>query len=196
MKPTARDFGKLRWALLGASASLALAGLLGFWSDGQLASAQRQHEAQRASHLRLEQQLRQADGEAHELTERARLFRQWQASGMVGEENRRQWDEVLHDAHHALGLPAMDYDFSPATPLAGAGRPGHDYFSSRLHLRAKLLHESDLLRLLERIEKQAPAFVLTRRCHLARASENLAEAFLDVECDMDWITIKPVAASQ
>lgn len=196
MKATGRDLVKLRRPLLGALASIVLAGGLIVWSNDKLRGAQLEHDGEQARRKLVEQRLQQADGEARDLSSRAGIFRRLQESGVIGEESRLEWVEMLQAIRRDLHLPDLHYEFSGQTPLDNANRSGHAYFSSRLQLQLRQVHEEDLLKVLTRIEREARALVLLHSCHLGRSPGTEEFSLLQAECEMSWITIQLARASK
>lgn len=192
MKSRRRDIRKLHRPLLGVLATLALAGTLFAWSNSQHEEARQQNAAARLRKNQLEQRLRQAGGEIHDLEARSRSFRQLQESGMIGEEKRLEWLETLQTIQREQHLSGLNYQFGVKAPLAASNRPDPLYFSSPLHLQARLPHEESLLRLLTRLENELSAFVMMRGCNIGRSAPPGTIAPLIAKCEMELITLLPI----
>jgi len=191
MNLTRRDFYKLLWPFLGALALLLLAALPAWWSHGDHQAAERERNTASARKESLERRLRQARAEEQELKERARQFQDLQQSGIVGPERRLEWIELLRELQHRLRIPGLNYEFGARQPLPpGGGDAAH--FVSPMRMQLRLVHEEDLLRLLESLQSEAKALVLIRQCTLSplkdrNANDGLAQ--LSAECELRWITI-------
>ena len=126
--------------------------------------------------------------------ERAQLFQQLQKSGITGEEKRLDWTEMLRDIQSELRLPGMTYEFGAQIPLDNAATLDYAYFASPMRLQLRLLHEADLLNFLARLQKEAKALVLVRRCKLSpqpgTAEVREAQPQLSAECELQWVTIR------
>lgn len=189
MKFEARDFKKLSWQIAIAAGLIVAGGVIAYLS---LMSAQRTeatHREAASRHTRIDNKLRQVRTEEEEIRKRTSLFLQMNERGILGEEKRLDWTEMLRDIQHSLHLPGMDYEFSPAKLLDGSG-DGRLY-ASTMKLRLQLVHEEDLLRFLARMQQEAKAMVLVRSCNVARippASTSLAQ--LSADCEIDWITVQ------
>lgn len=137
-----------------------------------------------------EQQLRAMIGRFQALKER----------GIVGAEQRLDWVETLARIKSERRLARLDYEFAPQRPLDAGILPGgpaagsFQLMSSTMHLTLSLLHEGDLLGVLDDLRKVAPALIQVRACRIERAThtptERSASANLTAECSLEWITLK------
>ena len=116
-------------------------------------------------------------------------------SGIVGEENRLEWTELLREIRDRRRLPALDYEIAPQRPLDPISGD-LVFLASPMQLNAHLLHEEDLLRLLDDLHRHARPLLRVRECTLERLPRGAAEgssahprANLRAECQIDWITI-------
>lgn len=189
---TGRDLVKLQWPLLGALALTVLAAVPAWWSRNDIASAQRQHDEAVASKQRVEQRLRQVRTEEQELKERAQIFQRLQQSGIAGAERRLEWTELLRDLQQQLRIPGLNYEFGVRKPLDNESG-AYAYFASPMRMQLRLVHEEDLLRFLDRLQREAKALVLIRSCTLAPLAERAVGsndlAQLGAECELRWVTV-------
>jgi len=194
MKFTQRDLVKLKWPLVGALLLLVIAGLLAWWSQQDAQNAEQQRNAAENSKNQIEQRLHQVRTEEEELKERAQIFQKMQKSGIVGEEKRLDWTEMLRAIQNEIRPPAMTYEFGAQIPLEKMTGLDYAYFASPMRLQLRLLHEEDLLNFLARLQKEAKALVLIRSCKLSplpnsgEAREMLPQ--LSAECELQWITVR------
>ena len=194
MKLTSRDLFKLQWPLIGTLSLLIAAGLLAWWSQLNSQRSELERNATQTRANQIEQRLRQVRTEELELKERIELFQKLRNSGITGQERRLEWTELLRDIQHDMRLPGISYEFGVQIALEADSGSAYTYFSSPMRLQLRLLHEEDLLNFLERIEKEAKALVLVRRCKLFPASKD-SEASpsigqLSAECELQWITVR------
>lgn len=133
-----------------------------------------------------------------ELRERQRLierYRQLSARGRLEPERRLEWAETLAALRSERGLPALDYEIAPQRDLYADGRTigGLVFRASAMRLHLPLVHEGDLLGLLDALQSRVDALLLVRRCRIERVSpEQRAHplAGLAAECELDWITVQ------
>lgn len=196
MSISRRDLVRLRLPLLGFFCTLSLAAALLAWSENFRGRTEQAHDAARSSKNRIEQRLRQANGEAQNLAERAAVFRQMQETGILGEEQRLEWTEMLVAMQRELRLPGLHYEFAAQTALDAGICSAPGCYSSPLRLQLQLLHEADLLTLLARIEKEAKAFVVLQGCRLQPLQQATETARLTADCRMQWVTMRLGAEEQ
>jgi hypothetical protein len=194
MKFSTKDIVKLRLPLLGTVALFVIGGLLAAWSVGEAEKATRERNTATASKNQIEQRLRQVRTEEQELKEKAQIFQQMQDAGITGEEKRLEWTEMLQQIQHDLRIPGMNYEFGIQKPLENVNGAAYAYYASAMRLQLHLLHEGDLINILDRIQKEAKALVLVRSCKLsplaARSEGRDALAQLAAECELQWVTVR------
>lgn len=183
----------LRGSLALAGMALLGAGSLVWHAHAHLQSAQAAADTARAEHA--ETAARQASADAVAANDRrlTEKFAELQAAGLVGEERRAEWLRLLSEVASARRLPAPDCELSPARIDGdGALRTTH------MRLRMPLLHEGDLLTLLDQLHARAPALIRMRACRLERlpAGEAMAAATLRADCQFDWHTFAAPAEAR
>lgn len=194
MKLTPRDFQKLVVPIVATLMLFGAAGTLAWWTqtDARQAGVERNRAAEAKS--RIEMRLRQFHSEELDLKQRSQLLRRLQDSGVLGDEQRLDWMELLRNTQHDLRIPGLKYEFSAQVPLNKNAPAGYAWFNSPLHLQLRLLHEGDLLNTLDRIQQEAKALVIVRSCKLAPlpASTERREmtAGLSADCELDWLTAR------
>lgn len=175
---------------------------------GALATAlERTATAERAAHAaqrerdEFERRLQQVSQEEKDIRAKSALFADLQARGVIGDEQRLEWIELLKEIRDTQRLPDMHYEISPQKPLdAAAGSTGDfDFQRSSMTLRLQLLHEEDLTRLLDELRQRARALVVVRQCVVSRLPRGAGErsasfAQLQAECRIDWITVRKANA--
>ena len=203
MKLSAGDFARLQFALLaalvmigGGSGATYLALDAARHARNELAAAQQARDETDARWKRVR-------GEEAEIRQNLALYAALQARGMIGDERRLEWAELLKAISERRHLTGLRYEFSPqraldaSSPTAPAAPaappPGHDAYVSTLTLDVDLLHEEDLSRLLGDLRAQASALVQVKRCNVARlpqTSDGPRHAYLHAACQLDWITLR------
>jgi hypothetical protein len=150
-----------------------------------------------------ERRLQQVSEEEKEIRAKSTLFAELQTRGIIGDEQRLDWVELLKEIRDAQRLIEMHYEIAPQKSLeagaAGTSTGGFSFQSSSMLLRLKLLHEEDLTRLLDELRQRARALVVVRHCNVVRLprggnerSASLAQ--LQAECRIDWITVRSASA--
>lgn len=183
---TVRDLRKLSGPLGILLTLLAIAVGIVMWSWSVRQTAYQDRFSAEARYHEAVGRLRKVGVEEQEIKEKSALFQQLARSGVVGEEKRLEWVELLQRLRHDLRLPALSYEFSPQSSLGAASDSGYVFFRSASRIQLTLLHEEDLLRFLNLARQEARALLLVRDCTLSRLPTS--EGMLSAECELDWIT--------
>ena len=138
--------------------------------------------------------LKRVRGEEHEIREKAAMFNALKARGVIGEEQRLEWVELLKEIRERHRLIELRYEITPQHPLEKTPAGNLALYSSTMKLQLSLLHEEDLIRLLDDLRREARALIQVRRCDVARiprsGPENTLQGFLQAECLIDWVTVR------
>ncbi len=123
-------------------------------------------------------------------------FRRLYDAGLLGRERRLSWLETLRRAGDANGLKQVAYKLDaqrPATPDFDIALGDYRLYVSTMSLNLALLHEGDLLRMLQALDRDALGQYALKRCALKRNGEQLdlsgQGANLNADCTLDWWTI-------
>ena len=132
--------------------------------------------------------------EEGEIRQKAAVFDRLAARGVIGEEERLEWVELLNEIRDRRRLPEVQYEFAPQRALERAGAGASGLYASAMKLQAQLLHEEDLVRLLGDLRERAPALIQVKRCDLSRLpaadTGKLRQGSLRADCLIDWITLR------
>ena len=189
-----QGFG-LRLVLCGLTL-LALGASVWFRADYALRSDQPRQQLDALDQQRLEL--------ASRLQARAQFaarFAELGAAGIVGEEQRLQWAQVLRDSATVLRLPYLRYSAAPQRPFdapylaPGVAAP---VMATDMELQVGLVHEEDLLRLISRLRHEAPGLLSVTGCTLERPGGALPpqpdKANITGTCQLRWFSI-PLASA-
>jgi hypothetical protein len=176
---------------------MSVAGGMAVLVSGQRAEETR-HDHARATAARGTAQngLAAARAEEAEIAQKIDRYARLAARGAIGTERRLVWVELIRDARARHRLGALDYEFSPRRPIDRSISPADagqfEVASSTLRLKLPLLHEGDLITLLDDLARHAPALVRTRECSITRrAATDTSRETLQADCLLDWITFSP-----
>jgi hypothetical protein len=145
------------------------------------------------------------DDEARIIAARYPAFRALAARGIIGAEHRLSWVEALRTAGDALDVPILEYRIeaqAPWVPTQPLASDPFEVYTSAMHLGLGLLHEADLARLLEAIERDAEGMFSVERCAFERLAGRVgAEAALQsgqlrAECVLTWFTLDTAARTE
>lgn len=194
MKLTAADWRKLRLSLVIFVLFCLGGAALVFFSLEQQQQARRLLGTAQAHNTQAQAKLKQVREEESEIKLKAALFSNLAARGVIGEEQRLDWVELLRDIRNNRRLLDIQYEFSPQQPL-GNGQGPWSFQVSSMRLQLQLLHEEDLLNVLADLRNTAKAQVLVRSCEVSRQPRPPGEsqglhANLKAQCLLDWITLR------
>ena len=117
--------------------------------------------------------------------------------GIVGRERRLNWIEVLRAFGEETRLPMLNYKISSQNeyefqyPLQLGN---FKIYSSSMILDLKLLHEGDLINLLDTIDANSLGLNSVNNCELERSQPDVnldgKKPNLNASCEINWFTIK------
>ena len=125
------------------------------------------------------------------------LYSGYKSSGLVGEERRLSWIESLDTTNQVLKLPTLSYSLLPQEKFI---RPGLKVSSdvkmnsSPMELTMGLLHEEDLMAVLEGLRLSIKNLFTVESCSLTRSGEisntvNTQDTNISSKCTIRWVTI-------
>jgi hypothetical protein len=182
------------WLLLGASIAASLFIVLGsHWilereKRDSASSGQRVQEAR----ARLENARRERDS----LQESSEVFRTLVERGLLQSERRLDLVELVNVLRARYQLFSLDYEIAPQRPLSlGGGRAFNsvEVLASRVKLKARALHEGDVLGFVEALSQSRQGFYPVDRCMMRRLeppTEDSLQPRVEAECTLEWITLK------
>jgi hypothetical protein len=202
MKLDAKDWHKLRWPLLVLAIIVVLvAGLLymaQLYSQQQAAALQTQQRLLHAA----QQRYLASGSERALITAYLPQYQRLTASGFVGEERRMEWVEALRTQQLRHKLFTIKYNIGAQQEYKPTFAPDLGGFVLRrsvMKLDLDLLHEGDILHLIDSLARSTTPFML-RDCAISRldsvaASSQPLLAKLHAQCELDWLTLHEPAAA-
>ena len=125
------------------------------------------------------------------------LYSGYKSSGLIGEERRLSWIESLENTNKVLKLPRLSYRLMPQEKFIRPGlkvKRGVELSGSAMELSMDLLHEEDILAVLEGLRLSIKNLFTVESCSLRRSSRvgvplNTKKANLRSICTIRWVTI-------
>lgn len=191
MKFAVADLRKIRGSLLAA----ALAGIVSLTTVLIALEQKQSAETSRAAAHERHSKLVQLSQDGSTIRKRLALFGELRQRGVIGEEQRLDWIELLNALRRKHGI-TLQYELAPQRELESRPASAFSFYASAMQLQLGLLHEEDLLRVLDDLRRQARALVLLRHCKLGRLHEADDEpnrplgAQLQADCRIDWVTLR------
>lgn len=195
MKFNRADFRQLQASALAAVSMIAAGAAAVYFSYQARESALLTRLAAIAQRSEANARLKQVRAEESEIKLKSALFNRLQERGIIGEEQRLDWVELLKDIRDHRQLIDLRYDVSPQRLLDGSPVGDFAFHASSMKLQLKLLHEEDLTRLLRDLQQQAKALIRVNSCKVERLPPTADEradgrANLLADCEIDWLTLR------
>lgn len=196
MRLTSQDWRKLQLPLLTLGVALIVATLLYYATDTRLTKAQQLLQTQQNALNQARQRYQASGAEKDNIVKYMPMYQTLISQGFVGEEQRVRWIDDLRNTNMNYKFFGINYDigaqqdYKPAFPLNVGSFILH---RSVMKLNFAMLHEMDLLTLIQALSKnQSPRFMV-RDCTITRVSGGGRNKFLpnlNAACELDWLTIR------
>ncbi len=191
MKFGRSDFKRIRSSMLVALAMLFCGSLTVYYAINDRRQAQRTQANTARVLAGADAKLKQVSNEESEVKKKSLIFNQLQERGVIGDEQRLEWIELLKDIRDRRRLLDLEYEIAPQRQIEGSSDNDFSFYASAMKLQVKLLHEEDLERLLADLRSQAKALIMVRSCTVSRLPIVSDEhANLLAACEIDWITLR------
>lgn len=133
--------------------------------------------------------------ERDNLAESAEVFRTLVERGLLQAERRLDLVELVNSLRARHQLLGLDYEIAPQRPLQLAGGrvfTSVDVLASRVKLRARALHEGDIIGFIEGLTRTPHGFYPVDRCSMRRveAALDALQPHVEAECTLEWVTLK------
>jgi hypothetical protein len=191
------DWSVIRGALIGLVLSILISATLVMASFYFKEAMNREYNSNNASFMNISRRYLAIDEEERQIKTYLPEFIALYKKGIIGEEQRLNWIEAMKTSEAAVKLPAITYtinsqrSYAPAFPV-DLGR--FQVYASEMTMHLSLLHEGDLLALLDGMNEKANGIYSVDECKFSKTGDiildNPKAANVTVECNVDWYTIK------
>lgn len=197
MTLTQSDWRKLRYPILGLGLALIAVGLLVSFADQYNKKQDIVLIEQQGLYQKARQKFESSGLEKETIIQYLPEYNDLLTQGFVGEERRIEWIERLRQIHSQYNLFSIDYSIGQQekyTPSFVTNMGNHVINRSVMELRLDMLHEGDLIHLLEDLHENTPPFMV-RDCEITRPigaeiNTKRIAANLKATCEIDWITLR------
>ncbi len=121
--------------------------------------------------------------------------------GIIGREKRLNWIESLRQAGEKIKLPSLNYSINSQekhVPEFNIDYSGFTLYRSSMELKLGLLHEGDLFKLLDYINRKADGVYTISECTFNMNGNEIKFvknfANISANCLLYWITIEQVGS--
>jgi hypothetical protein len=197
MSLTPQDWRKLRIPIIGLGAALVLVGLLVSFADEYRKKNETAMQTQQNILNQARQKFQSSGIEKDTIIQYLPQYNDLLAKGFIGEERRIEWIETLRQIHAQHKLFSIDYSIALQESYKPSFLPNLGNFRlnrSVMNLKLDMLHEGDLLTLLDGLHEQTTPFIV-RDCEISRPVgaminiKNVA-ANMQANCEIDWLTLR------
>ena len=197
MSLSPQDWRKLRLPIIGLGAALILVGVLVSFADDYRKKNELALQMQQNSLNQARQKYQSSGLEKETIIQYLPVYNQLLASGFIGEEHRIEWIETLRQIHAQHKLFSIDYSIGLQENYKPSFLPNLGNFilhRSIMSLKLDMLHEGDLLALLDGLSAQTRPYIV-RDCEIKRqisAAVNIKTiaANMQANCEIDWLTLR------
>jgi hypothetical protein len=185
---------RVAWALLALAigGGAALVAASHWYAEKEKRDSANSGRRLQEARTRLEDARRERDS----LQESADVFRTLVARGMLQTDRRLDLVELVNTLRAKHQLVALDYEIAPQRPLQLSGGrvfASVDVLASRVKLKARALHEGDVLGFVDSLSRNPQGFFPVDRCTMRRieaAGGDSLQPRIEVDCTLEWITLK------
>jgi hypothetical protein len=198
MKMTRPDWIYLRWPLIALVTGLAIGAASVAFTHLSLEKSKKDHRVALAQRTEIQGKLARANQEQVELREKIGRYQELTSKGYFGAEQRLDWVEIISQIRKDRRLADLQYDLSAQHPVdrfllpAGASAGNQQFLASTFRFNVSLVHEGDLMRVLEAFATRIPAYVVLKQCSLSRAADAGPRSLMTLraDCEQEWITVQ------
>ena len=172
--------------------------IVSYAQDYRDEAAQRLQQ-QQSQLMQAKSRLLSSDQERENIIRYLPVYKRLISQGFIGEERRIEWVDALRSVHQSQRLFGIKYSIGAQAPyqsgVIGNTAP-FTLYRSIMKLELSLLHEEDLLALLDGLRRsQATPFIL-RDCTIQRigtAAVTTIAPVASATCELDWLTLRESA---
>jgi hypothetical protein len=149
--------------------------------------------------MRLKEARSRLDGARRErdsLQESSDVFRTLVEHGILQSEKRLDLVELVNALRARHQLSTLDYEVAPQRTLQLVGGrffASIDVLASRVKLKARALHEADIIGFMDSLTRTPQGFYPVDRCVLRRVEAPNPDSIqprVEAECTLEWITLR------
>jgi hypothetical protein len=197
MSMTPQDRRKLQWPIIGLVLAIMIVGLLVTYADQYREENELALQTQQNLLNQARQKFQSSGIEKESIIKYLPIYNKLLASGFVGEERRIEWIEALRQIHAQHKLFSIDYSIGLQESYNPSFLPNLGNFKlkrSVMNLKLDMLHEGDLLALLDGLHEQTTPFIV-RECEIKRPVGAVVNAKnmvsnMQANCEIDWLTLR------
>ncbi len=197
MKIDPKDLKPIRLPVAALVAAVVVSLLLIDYADGKYAGVAERVRIARVDANEAKRRYQDSDLEKAMILQYLPEYRELQARGFIGSENRLEWIDALRNADRQLGAFGVEYQLSAqgaysgplaSEPIAGRLR------QSTMDIRFGVVHEGHFLAFVAALEAQRAGIYSLRSCSLEPVHGDKPQPRtrnLIANCLIEWVTMQP-----
>lgn len=198
-----QDWKKLQFAIISLVAAIIMVAGLIFYTM-QLSEASNSNLQNQEGLLSQAQQKYQSAGtEKTTINQYLPQYQNLIKQGYIGEEQRIEWIDTLRTIHEQNKMFSINYSIEKQEPftISFALNIGSlKLRKSTMKIQLNMLHEGDIITLLDALKNQQPTPFIVRECVITQNTASIEQklnANLLADCQLDWLTLaEPASVAQ
>lgn len=195
MKLTSHDWKVLQPPLIALGVVACAALLLLGYTGQQKDQARQAMQAQQSQLAQARSRFQTSGAEKEAIVQYLPLYLNLVHDGFIGEERRIEWIDALRTINQQYKLFGITYSigaqeiYQPPFSLVTGAFVLH---RSPMKIETPLLHEGDLLTIVNALASQQRAPIMLRDCVISRTGAGVRNKFvpnLNASCEIDWLTV-------
>ena len=196
MKLTKDDWNRLRYPLAMLGAAIISMVLVFVFSDHRKNTANLALSAQNNQLQQAKQRFEASGLEKETIVKYLPIYQRLIDQGVIGQERRIEWVDGLRRIHQRQKLFNINYmigvqeSYKPSF-ISETGV--FQLYRSTMKLDLSMLHEGDLITLLNGLDELQTTPYIVRQCELRRLTVTTTRALqpnMSAQCEIDWLTIR------
>jgi len=195
MKLNPQDWMKLRNPIVGLALAIILVAFLMGAASQQKDAAQAALDKQQSQLNQARQRYQTSGQEKETIVKYLPVYQELIKQGFVGEERRIEWVDTLRNIHQQQKLFGIKYSIGAQEqykPPFALNTGSFNLYRSVMKLELSMLHEGDLLTLINSLANEQSTPFMLRECEItqtAKVNPNKLAPYFQANCDLDWLTI-------
>lgn len=186
----------LHLPMLAMAVALSASAAAVYFTEQKRAATERVLNGERATLSAIRQRVSQSDQEKQVILRYLQTYEDLRNQGVVGPEQRVNWLDALRAASQQVRVFELDYQLGQqGRSTLPIDSTAYNLQQSVMKLRMRLLHEGDVLGLLNALEDQHAGLYLLNRCSVSRIAGNRAalryEPHIEADCELTWLSLTP-----
>lgn len=196
MKLSPQDILKLKIPTIILIAIVVLVALLGWWSEYHKLETKTRLQIQKEQLMQAEQRFRTSGQEKETIIKYLPEYQRLIDIGFIGQEKRLEWVDGLRRIHKDRKLFNISYSINPQETYTTGLLPNLGGFilnRSVMKLELSMLHEGDLVTLVDDLRAEQGSPFIVRDCEVTRIAAAKPNTFVPNmlgKCEIDWLTLR------